>query len=167
MAAGGIVDGRGLASALVMGASGVWVGTRFMMTPESKTHPLYKEHLLRAKSDQTTVTKSYTGHSLRVLTNRWTKLHQNDPTQLEKMGAMQSIKAIKKGSWVLHSGSDEGKDAIRDGASGVLYKIKDIDYEQQAFVTDWTVHRFDRYLGACERYLSQHVRPSCSNHAKA
>ena len=37
VAAGGIFDGRGLAAALSMGASGVWIGTRFLMTPEAYT----------------------------------------------------------------------------------------------------------------------------------
>ena len=46
VAAGGIVDGRGLAAALALGADGVWVGTRFVATPEANTVPGYKDALL-------------------------------------------------------------------------------------------------------------------------
>ena len=47
VAAGGIFDGRGLAAALVLGADGVWVGTRFIATPEARSAPGYKDALLR------------------------------------------------------------------------------------------------------------------------
>ena len=39
VAAGGIFDGRGLAAALTLGADGVWVGTRFIATPEARARP--------------------------------------------------------------------------------------------------------------------------------
>ncbi len=48
LAAGGIVNGRGLAAALSLGAAGVWVGTRFVASAESEAHPEYKQRLLRA-----------------------------------------------------------------------------------------------------------------------
>jgi len=48
IAAGGIVDGRGLAAALALGADGVWVGTRFVASKESEAHPDYKRRLLAA-----------------------------------------------------------------------------------------------------------------------
>ena len=47
VAAGGIFDGRGLAAALALGADGVWVGTRFIATPEARSVPGYKDALLR------------------------------------------------------------------------------------------------------------------------
>ena len=47
VAAGGIFDGRGLAAALALGADGVWVGTRFIATPEARAVPGYKDALLR------------------------------------------------------------------------------------------------------------------------
>ena len=46
--AGGIVDGRGLAAALALGADGVWVGTRFVASEESEAHADYKRRLLAA-----------------------------------------------------------------------------------------------------------------------
>src|SRR5688572_15607635 len=61
VAAGGIVDGRGLAASLALGADGIWVGTRFIATPEAHSVPGYKEALLRTHEDGTTITRAYTG----------------------------------------------------------------------------------------------------------
>src|SRR5262245_11329932 len=53
IAAGGIADGRGLAAALVLGAAGVWIGTRFLASQEAAIHPRYRELLLGATEDDT------------------------------------------------------------------------------------------------------------------
>src|SRR3954470_25057115 len=52
-AAGGIADGRGLAAALALGASGVWIGTRFLASNEVPIHPHYRERVLLATEDDT------------------------------------------------------------------------------------------------------------------
>ncbi|WP_246571140.1 NAD(P)H-dependent flavin oxidoreductase [Bradyrhizobium liaoningense] len=53
IAAGGIADGRGLAAALALGASGVWIGTRFLASTEVEIHPHYRERIFRATEDDT------------------------------------------------------------------------------------------------------------------
>jgi NAD(P)H-dependent flavin oxidoreductase YrpB (nitropropane dioxygenase family) len=53
VAAGGIADGRGLAAALALGASGVWIGTRFLASEEATIHPRYRERLLQASENDT------------------------------------------------------------------------------------------------------------------
>ncbi len=53
VAAGGIADGRGLAAALALGASGVWVGTRFLAASEANVHPDYLSRLLAASENDT------------------------------------------------------------------------------------------------------------------
>ena len=53
IAAGGIADGRGLAAAMALGASGAWIGTRFLASEEVAIHPHYRERLLQAKEDDT------------------------------------------------------------------------------------------------------------------
>lgn len=55
VAAGGIVDGRGLASMLVLGASGVMMGSRFVASNESRAHPAYKQALVAAGHADTTM----------------------------------------------------------------------------------------------------------------
>jgi nitronate monooxygenase len=51
LAAGGIVDGRGIAAALALGAQGVWLGTRFLLAEEAPLHDDYRERLLRARAE--------------------------------------------------------------------------------------------------------------------
>jgi len=53
VAAGGIADGRGMAAALALGASGVWIGTRFLASDEAEIHPEYTRLLLDADETAT------------------------------------------------------------------------------------------------------------------
>lgn len=52
VAAGGISDGRGMAAALMLGAAGVWIGTRFLASPEAKIHATYRDAILNASEEQ-------------------------------------------------------------------------------------------------------------------
>ncbi len=56
IAAGGIGDGRGIAAALMLGADGVWIGTRFLATEESGVSVAYKERVIAAAGDDTVLT---------------------------------------------------------------------------------------------------------------
>jgi nitronate monooxygenase len=53
VAAGGIADGRAMAAAMMLGASGVWVGTRFLASTEATIHETYRQRILDAREDQT------------------------------------------------------------------------------------------------------------------
>ncbi|EGN96098.1 hypothetical protein SERLA73DRAFT_185638 [Serpula lacrymans var. lacrymans S7.3] len=66
VAAGGIADGRGLAVALSYGASGVWVGTRFVASVEAGAAPKHKELVLSAGYDDTVRTLVYSGRPMSV-----------------------------------------------------------------------------------------------------
>ncbi|HZZ95055.1 MAG TPA: nitronate monooxygenase [Usitatibacter sp.] len=59
LAAGGIADGRGLAAALMLGAQGVSMGTRFFATVEALAHPAIKQRLVDARADDTTRTRVF------------------------------------------------------------------------------------------------------------
>ena len=59
LAAGGVADGRGLAAALILGADGVLVGTRFWASPEALVSPRAQERALRANGDDTYRTRVY------------------------------------------------------------------------------------------------------------
>lgn len=67
VAAGGIFDGRGMAAALSLGAEGIWVGTRFIATPEAQAVPGYKDRILASREDGTVITRAYTGKTCRVM----------------------------------------------------------------------------------------------------
>ena len=77
VAAGGIMDGRGLLAALALGASGAQLGTRFLLARESGAHPAYRERLLAATEESTVVTRAFTGRPARGLRNRFVDEYQN------------------------------------------------------------------------------------------
>jgi enoyl-[acyl-carrier protein] reductase II len=67
LAAGGIADGRGLAAALMLGAQGALIGTRFLATPEAKGRGHSKDVILNALGSQTVASKFFDD----VFDNRW------------------------------------------------------------------------------------------------
>src|SRR3546814_15175244 len=79
VAAGGIFDGRGLAAALALGADGVWVGTRFIATPEAHVVSGYREALVEGRDDDTVITRAYTGKTLRAARNAYTQQFTDHP----------------------------------------------------------------------------------------
>lgn len=73
IAAGGIADGRGVAAAFVLGASGVQLGTRFLSAEECTIHPAYKEKVLKATDLCTMVTGKRLGHPVRSLRTQFAR----------------------------------------------------------------------------------------------
>jgi len=73
MAAGGIADGRQIAAALVMGAVGVWMGTRFVASAESYSHENYKQRIVEIDDEGTTRTRCFSGKPCRVVKNDTTE----------------------------------------------------------------------------------------------
>lgn len=83
IAAGGIADGRGLAAAMMLGAEGVQMGTRFVAAAEAVVHDNYKAKLIKATDIDSEVTGLSTGHPVRSLRNHMTREY----LRLEKEGA--------------------------------------------------------------------------------
>ncbi|HET7034109.1 MAG TPA: nitronate monooxygenase [Thermomicrobiaceae bacterium] len=73
VAAGGIVDGRGVAAALARGASGAQLGTRFLLAREAGTAPAHQQRLLAAVETDTAVTRAFSGRPARSLRNRFSE----------------------------------------------------------------------------------------------
>jgi enoyl-[acyl-carrier protein] reductase II len=109
VAAGGIFDGRGLAAALALGADGVWVGTRFIATPEARAVSGYKDALVAAREDATVVSKAYSGKTMRVLRNDYTAYFEEHPDELQPFPA-QLGRSINDGA--LHLGGQGGGSGI-------------------------------------------------------
>ncbi|MDF2878028.1 MAG: fabK [Clostridia bacterium] len=120
IAAGGIGDGRGFAAALMLGAKGIQIGTRFLVAEECQIHEAYKERVLKATDIDTVVTARSTGHPVRSLRNHLTREY----VQLEKQGA--DLKAIEQlGSGALYRAVVEGdvvKGAVMAGQIAGLIK---------------------------------------------
>ncbi|TVY01443.1 NAD(P)H-dependent flavin oxidoreductase [Cohnella terricola] len=83
IAAGGIMDGRGLAAALVLGAQGAQLGTRFLTAAESGAHPSYQEALLKSTEESTVLTTAFSGRPARGIRNRL--MREWDETGLEPL----------------------------------------------------------------------------------
>jgi enoyl-[acyl-carrier protein] reductase II len=105
VAAGGIVDGRGLAAALTLGADGVWVGTRFIATPEAWGTQGYKERLVAMAEDDTVVSRAYTGKTCRVVRNDYTRHYDEHPEELQRFPT-QLLTSIEQGANHLGGGAD-------------------------------------------------------------
>ena len=90
IAAGGIYDGRGLAAALSWGASGVWVGTRFICAEESGAPEIHRRAVLSSSSENTLRTTLYTGRPCRVMKDSyntvWERDRKEEMEKLEKAG---------------------------------------------------------------------------------
>lgn len=103
IAAGGIGDGRGMAASLMLGACGVQMGTRFLVSDECKVHENYKDRVLNAKDIDTEVTGTSTSHPVRVLRNKLTreyiKLEKTnaDPVEIEALGKGALRRAVVDG----------------------------------------------------------------------
>ncbi len=82
LAAGGLVDGRGLAAALALGAQGVWMGTRFIASHEARAAESFKKRIAEASAEDTTVTRCYSGKPMRVLRNPYVTAMEADPAQI-------------------------------------------------------------------------------------
>jgi nitronate monooxygenase len=70
IAAGGIADGRGIAAAFVLGASGVQIGTAYLKTPEAKISPMHRAALAEAADSDTALTNLFSGRPARGIVNR-------------------------------------------------------------------------------------------------
>lgn len=73
IAAGGIGDGRGVAAAFMLGAEGVQIGTRFVVSKEAVVHENYKQRIIKAKDIDSAVTGRSHGHPIRCLRNEMTR----------------------------------------------------------------------------------------------
>lgn len=104
IAAGGIADGRGFAAAVMLGASGVQMGTAFLVAEECGIHENYKQMVLRAKDIDTVVTGRRLGHPVRGLKNPFARDYaakeyntaiSND--ELEALGVGSLRRAAREG----------------------------------------------------------------------
>lgn len=112
VAAGGIFDGRGLAASLMLGAEGVWIGTRFIATPEARAVTGYKDRIIGSDETGTVVTRAYTGKTCRVLRTSYAEDFNRshaDPAPFPG----QVIQSMSDG--VNHLGGDETTEGVDPG----------------------------------------------------
>jgi enoyl-[acyl-carrier protein] reductase II len=110
LAAGSIVDGRGLAAALCLGAQGVWVGTRFIASHEARAARAYKQRIVEAQGTDTVVTRCYSGKPMRVIRNAYVEDWERRGAEIQPF-PRQLVASAQAG--VMAYARDEGTDPAR------------------------------------------------------
>jgi enoyl-[acyl-carrier protein] reductase II len=110
LAAGSIVDGRGLAAALAFGAQGVWIGTRFIASEEARAAREFKAKIVDSGGGDTAITRCYSGKPMRVIANPYVEEQERHPEHIARFPD-QMAKSFVAG--VLNYASDEGIDTDR------------------------------------------------------
>lgn len=125
IAAGGFADSRGMAAAFALGAHGIQMGSRFVVSKECIAHPNYKEIVLKAKDRSTVVTGRTLGHPVRVIANKLTKQF----FEMEAAGASnEELEQLGTGKLHLatHKGDVENGSVMIGQISGMLDDIKSV-----------------------------------------
>jgi enoyl-[acyl-carrier protein] reductase II len=128
IAAGSIVDGRGLAAALALGAQGVWMGTRFIAATEAHAGGMYKQVIVDADDEDTIVTRSYSGKPMRVHKNEWVADWESRPKDIQAFpmqAALSSQAGVMGGIGGQIDGLDIKRSAFAMGqGSGAIHDVK-------------------------------------------
>ena len=99
IAAGGIMDGRGLMASLCLGAKGVQMGTAFLTCIESGAHKVHKEAILNAKEDQIVLTRAFSGKWARGIKNKFILEMQKHESSIPDFPVQNSLtQSIRKAS---------------------------------------------------------------------
>ena len=99
--AGGIADGRQMAAAMLLGASGVQIGTCLLVSEECPIHDNYKQALIKAKDNSTTVTGRSQGAPVRIIKNEMAREYLKlDREELEKITLGGLRRAVLDGDMI-------------------------------------------------------------------
>ena len=102
----GVADGRGIAASFMLGASGVEIGSRFLISEECPIHENYKKAILQAQEGDTVLTGVTVGDSVRCLKNELTGKLLKIERECDHDEACKRIQEIGQGS--LRNASVEG-----------------------------------------------------------
>ncbi|PQE31993.1 2-nitropropane dioxygenase protein [Rutstroemia sp. NJR-2017a WRK4] len=120
VAAGGIYNGRGLASSLMQGAVGVWVGTRFVASTEAGCSTQHKESVVTAKWEDTIRTLVVSGRPLRCRTNEWVEKWEAQPEQIRELTG----KGVVPIEFDMEEGNDVDIPHLMGVVAGVIEDVK-------------------------------------------
>jgi enoyl-[acyl-carrier protein] reductase II len=121
IAAGGIYDGKTAVAAVLLGADGVQMGTRFLASKECPIDENYKKRIVDATADDVTVVLRFTGHPLRLIKNQLSEEWQ----KLEEKGAFpEEIKAERIVSSKITSADIEKIPLLAGYCAGAISDIK-------------------------------------------
>lgn len=120
VAAGGIYNGRSLASSLMQGAVGVWVGTRFVAATEAGCSQQHKESVVTATFEDTLRTLAVSGRPLRVRRNEWVDKWESQPEKIREL----TEKGIVPIEFDMEAGNDVDIPHLMGVVAGVIESIQ-------------------------------------------
>ena len=113
LGAGGIVDGRGIAAAMMLGAEGVWIGSAFLASEEANIFDFQKEAIVEATEEGTSVSRTVTGKPARIIKSKWTEhwvREEVDPLPMPFQGQISGP--------VMAAANRDGRGDINPGFAG-------------------------------------------------
>jgi NAD(P)H-dependent flavin oxidoreductase YrpB (nitropropane dioxygenase family) len=146
VAAGGIYNGRSLASSLMQGATGVWVGTRFVASKEAGCSQLHKEAVVSAGFEDTLRTLTVSGRPLRVKMNDWVAGWEKQPEKIKEL-TEKGIVPIDKD---MEDGNDVDIPFLMGQVAGVIQ-----DIQPAGQIVDEMVKEAAEMLKLGQSYLSE------------
>ena len=120
VAAGGIYNGRSLASSLMQGAAGVWVGTRFVASQEAGCSQAHKESVVTARFEDTIRTLVLSGRPLRCRRNEWTDKWEAQPEKIKEL----TEKGVVPIEYDMEEGNEVDIPHLMGVVAGVVNDIK-------------------------------------------
>lgn len=149
IAAGGIADGRGYAAALMLGAEGIQMGTRFLVAKECNVHPNFKAKVLKAGDTSTIVSGRRLGHPVRSLktpfSRKFLELEKDTSISDEELSAF-GTGALRK---AVREGDDEGGAFLCGQVAGLVNKEQTC-----AEILEEITAQAEKILGGASEFLS-------------
>ena len=135
LAAGGVSSGKHLAAAIAMGSSGVWTGTLWLATKESKTESFLKQRIIDANVEDAVQSRAMSGKPIRQLRSRWSDIWKDPdapetlPMPLHGMlveDVLRDIKEAKIEDWMTTPAGQAivGIDSVKS-VSSVIRDVSD------------------------------------------
>ncbi|MEH2173918.1 NAD(P)H-dependent flavin oxidoreductase [Nostoc sp.] len=106
VAAGGIMDARGIVAAFAVGASGVQMGTAFLACPENNIPEVYRQAVLNSKDEDTVITEVFSGRPARAIRNRFIREMENHKDKVLPFPAQMSIGRVLRQTSAQQSSPD-------------------------------------------------------------
>lgn len=157
LAAGGIADGRGVAAALALGAIGVWLGTRFVATKEANIESIemgynngwevatIQKKILGATEDDTTITRTLTGKTLRTIKNKFQGTWEGQQGPILKT-PLQNVLVADLQQGVREAEKEDYVYAVAGQISGMIKEVKPAAQVVDEIVEE-TIHVLEKMRG--------------------